>query len=131
MATISDEGAVAAAVAALRTNGGFQVVLRLPGLAVSGSQAEELGLATPEFQDLPLAPAVWRKVGVNTGLLLDAGSVVALVGSQAFESAKDLFEAAVGVVVSGNLYAITKSEPLMVAGVACAYRLTLETQVWT
>ena len=130
MATISDEGVIRAAFVALCANGGFQVMLRMPGLAVNGSDAEQLGLGTPQFQDVPVGPAVWRKPGANTALLLGASSVSALMGSQGFASAEVLFQSAVGVVVGGVLYLITKSEPLLVVGVPCAYRVSLKEPAW-
>ena len=131
MATISDQGAIRAAMAALWANGGFQVALRMPGLAASGSDAEQLGLATPQFQDVPVSPAVWRKVGLNTALVLGSCGIANLLSSQQFASAESLFEAAVGVVVGDVLYVINKAEPLMVAGIPCAYRLAVQPPVWS
>ena len=128
---ISEEGALRLAEATLCANGGFPVILRMPGLAVSGADAEQLGLATPQFQDVPVGPAVWRKVGVDSALLLAAGTVGDLVGSQGFASAESLFQTAVGVVVDGVLYGITKSEPLARAGVPCAYRVSVKEPAWT
>lgn len=130
MATISGDGALRAAVTALRTNGGFEVLLRLPGLAVSGSDAEQLGLGTPQFQDVPVGPAAWRKVGVNKDLLIAASAITGLMGSLSFASAESLFRTAVGVVVDGVLYTISKGEPLSTAGVPCAYRVTVQEPAW-
>ena len=130
MATMSDQGVIRAAMAALCANGGFQVLLRMPGLAASGADAEQLGLATPQFQDVPVSPAVWRKVGLDTALVLGGSAVANLLGSQQFASAESLFEAAVGVLVGDVLYVITKAEPLVAAGVACAYRLSVQAPVW-
>jgi hypothetical protein len=45
----------------LRAMGGRRVVLRMPAPAVPADPTEQLGLATPQFQDFPLAPAVYRK----------------------------------------------------------------------
>jgi hypothetical protein len=115
----------------LWTNGGFDVVLQLPGLAVSGSDAEQMGLATPQFQDVPVGPAVWRKVGANRALLLGSAGVAALMGSQGFASAESLFETAVGVVVAGVFYLITDCEPLLAAGEPCAYRLAVQAPAWS
>ncbi len=130
MATGSDEGALRLACAALHANGGFAVGLLLPGRAASGNDAEQLGLSTPQFEETPLGPAVWRKSGKNAVLLVAGKSVAALVGSQQLASAEAMFEAAVGVVVDGVQYAITGCEPLLVAGVACAYRVTCEAPTW-
>ena len=37
------------------------VLLRVPAPAVAGDVTEQLGLATPEFQDVELAPVVFRR----------------------------------------------------------------------
>ena len=116
-------GAMAEAV--LRTSGGFTVVLRLPGLAVSGSDAEQLGLGSPMFQDVPIGPAVWRKVGVDTELVVSGAAVAALIASQGAASAEALFAWVAGVVVEGLLYTISKSEAMTAGGVDAAYRLSL------
>ena len=130
MATRSGEGAVRAALAALCTNGGFEASLRMPGLAVSGADAEQLGLGTPQFQDLPIGPAVWRRMGKVDSLLVGAGCVAVLMGSQEAASAETLFQSAVGVAVGGVLYPITRSEALLVAGKPCAYRLSVQAPTW-
>ena len=122
--------AVRLAETALRANGGFAAQLRMPGMAASGDDAEQLGLATPTFQDEPVGPAVWRKVGVDTALLLGAAAVAALVGSMGFASAEALFEAAAGVVVDGVFYTISASEPVVSGGVPCGYRLSVVLPVW-
>ena len=109
---------------------GLKVTLRLPGLAVGGSEAEQLGLGTPQFQDLPLSPAVWRKLGSAQELLVGAKAVSTLMGSQAVTSAEDLFAGAVGVVVADVLYQITRCEALLVAGAPCAYRLRVAEPIW-
>src|SRR3978361_472843 len=96
---VSDEGAKRLAEAALRTNGGCEVVLRLPGLAVNGIDAEQLGLATPQFQDVPVGPAAWRKAGESASRVGGAAASAELVGSQGFASAEGFFQAAVGIVV--------------------------------
>ncbi len=123
--------AVRLAETAMAVNGGFIAQLRMPGMAASGDDAEQLGLATPTFQDEPVGPAVWRKVGVDTALLLGASAVAALVGSCGFASAKTLFETAAGVVVDGVFYTITKSEPILSGGEPCGYRLSVLAPVWS
>ena len=47
--------------AMLRVAGAEMVALRVPVAAVPGDDAEQLGQATPEFQDMALGPVVWRK----------------------------------------------------------------------
>jgi hypothetical protein len=122
---LNGEAALRAAEALLRANGGRDVLLRLPAPAANGNDAEQLGLATPLFQDAPLGPAAFRKAGETTSLLVAGYAVQALLGSLKFDSADVLFETAAGVVVDGVLYAITASEPAQFAGVTCCYRLTL------
>ena len=68
---------------------------------------------------------------IDKALLLGASAVTGLMGSQGLSSAESLFQSAVGIVVGDVLYVITKSEPLMVAGVPCAYRLSLQEPVWS
>lgn len=130
MAAVSSEGVLRAAMTALYANGGFEVVLRLPGLAVSGNDAEQLGLATPAFQDVPVGPAVWRRTASTSDLLLGAHAVSELLGTTSFESAQEMFQAAVGIVVGDVVYALKGSDVIFVAGTACAYRLVLERPLW-
>ncbi len=104
---------------------GMTVLLRLPGMASSGDDAEQLGLGTPVFQDVPVGPAVWRKVGVDSALLLGASAVAALVGSGGYVSAKEMFESAAGVVVEGVMYTIAASAAIAAGDGPCGYRLTV------
>lgn len=115
----------------LRANGGFTVRLRMPGQAIAGQDGEQLGLRTPVFQDAPLFPAVWRKVGVNSVLLLPAAPVLALVGHGGFASAEAMFEAAAGVVVEDLLYTISGSEPIVSGGDDVGYRLNVVKPMWS
>ena len=110
---------------ALCSRGGAIALLRMPGLAASGDDAEQLGLATPQFQDEPIGPAVWRKAGVDTTLLVAAAGIARLVGSTGFASAEALFEAAAGVVVEGIFYTILNSEPIVAGDTPCGYRLSV------
>ncbi len=122
-------GMVRAADAALRSNGGGAALLRMPGPAASGDDAEQLGLATPQFQDVPLYPVVFRKNEGMTKLLVSARAVEAVVGSLAFDSVDVLFETAVGVVVDGVQYAITGSVAAQAVGEPLCYSLTLRAPV--
>ena len=121
--------AVRLADTALRNHCGFLAMLRTTGISASGSDADQLGLGTPQFQDSPLGPAVWRKVGVDTALLVGASAVAGLVGSSEFASAEAMFEAAAGVVCEGIFYTITNSEPITSGGVPCGYRLSVQAPV--
>ena len=72
-----------------------------------------------------MGPGVWRKIGVDTALLIGASLVAVLVGSAGFPSAEAMFEAAAGVVVEDVLYTISKSEPIVSGGTPCGYRLSV------
>ena len=121
---------VRAADVLLRNNGGRVVLLRMPAPAVPGAQGEELGLATPEFQDVELGPVVFRKAESTGTLLVSAGAVKEIVGSLAFDSAEVLFETAVGVVVDGVMYVVEKCVASQARGEVYCYCLTLRAPVW-
>lgn len=121
--------AVRLADTALRNHCGFIAMLRMPGISASGNDADQLGLGTPQFQDASLGPAVWRKVGVDTALLVGASVVSVLVGSSRFASAEAMFEAAAGVLCEEIFYTIKNSEPITSGGVPCGYRLSVQAPV--
>jgi hypothetical protein len=115
--------------ALLHAVGGRTVILRMAGAAVPGSAAEELGLATPLFQDMLLGPAVFHKANDATKLMVSASAVDALLGSLAYDSADLLFEGAVGVLIDGVLYEITNSFVSQSMGAVYCYWLVLRRPV--
>jgi hypothetical protein len=123
------DGVVRQADTALRTNGGRTVLLRMAGPASVGDDAEQLGLATPEFHDVALTPCVFRSADSAQTLLVTASAVDALVGSLAFDSADVLFETAVGVVIDGVVYEIADSVASQAMGSVYSYLLTLRRPV--
>jgi hypothetical protein len=125
----SGDGVVRQADAVLRATGGRDVLLRLAAPAVPGDDAEQLGLATPEFQDVVIGPVTFRKTDSVRTLLVSARAVQATLGSTAFDSADVLFETAVGVVIDDVLYEIVNSVALQAMGQAYCYCLTLEPPV--
>jgi hypothetical protein len=110
----------------LRNNGGLRVLLRMPAPAATGDDAEQLGLATPAFQDIPLAPAAFHKATNATRLLVSASAVQTLLGSGAYDSADVLFATAAGVVIDDVLYQITNSFCSHALGAPYCYRLELQ-----
>lgn len=122
---LCSDGAVRAADALLRANGGRAVLLRLPAPAVANSDGEQLGLATPLFQDVELAPAAFRKAETTSTLLISGSAVKSVVGSLQFNSAEVLFETAAGVVVDGVLYTILSSTASTADGATYVYSLEL------
>jgi hypothetical protein len=121
--------------ALLRGVGGRWVKLRVPASAVQGDIEEQVGLATPEFQDTALGPVCFRRVrasipatagaAVQYELLVSAGAVEALVGSLAFESADVLFAQAAGVLVDEALLQIEAVASAEAFGSVYLYRLKL------
>lgn len=113
--------------AMLRVSGGHAVLLRMPAAAVPGDDGEQLGEATPQFQDVPLGPAVWRVPRTSAGgeLVISATAVEMLVGSLAFDSAAVLFRTAAGVVVAGDLLEIVSAVGVEARGSVSVYRVVV------
>jgi hypothetical protein len=120
------DGAIRLADAVMRSGGGRMVLLRLAVPAVPNNDAEQLGLATPGYQDLALGPATFHKANSVTKLLVSASAVHAVVGSLGFDSADILFETAVGLFIDDLLYKITNSYSSQAMGLPYCYCLTLE-----
>ena len=110
---------------ALLRASGRGVMLRVPMTAVAGDASEELGLAAPMFQDVPLEPAVFRKFAETTALMVSANAVATAVGVRGAESATAMFATALGVLVDGVLYAITSCKAGQAMGSAYCYVLGL------
>jgi hypothetical protein len=125
--------AARAANVLLRAMGGETVMLRMPAPAVAADVTEQLGIATPLFQDLPLAPVVYRKARATVAdgkaakweLLVSATAVESLVGSLAYASASVLFAVAYGVLSVGELLEIESATSEQAFGRPYVYRLVL------
>lgn len=122
---LCSDAAVRNADALLRANGGRAVLLRLPAPATANNDGEQLGLATPRFQDAELAPAVFRSAGKTATVRVSGSAVKAVVGSLQFNSAEVLFETAAGIVVDGVLYTILSSTATTADGATYLYSLDL------
>ena len=117
-----------------RVTGGRTVLLRMPAPA-SPLASEQLGLATPYFQDVPLAPVAFRKARTQSAsgrqlppeLLVSATVVELTVGSLDYASASILFATALGIVIDDELFAIESAATEQVFGKPYLYRLTLRT----
>ena len=113
--------------------GGRSVMLRMPAPAIPFDTAEQLGLAVPEFQDLPLAPVVFRKAraavvdGKTTKweLLVSATAVASIVGSLTYSSASVLFAQAFGILCDEELLEIISATGEQANGEPYLYRLIL------
>ncbi len=122
--------------ALLRSLGGCTVLLHIPGPAISGDIGEQIGLAVPLFQDIPVGPAAMRKIRPRIAsaakerpaeceLLLSASAVAKVVGSLGYQSADVLFGNACGVMVDGELMEITSATSVEGFGSVYLYRLGL------
>jgi hypothetical protein len=132
--------AIRAADTLLRGVGGRQVLLRTPAPAIPDDDGEQLGLSTPQFQDFPLCPVIYRRIrpripsSVATAqshpaqyeLLVSATAVNALIGSQQYNSAATLFSTAFGVLIDGVLLEIESATYSELGGAAYLYRLLLQ-----
>jgi hypothetical protein len=113
--------------------GGRSVMLRMPAPANAGDTTEQLGLAVPTFQDMELAPVVFRKARATTAegkaarseLMVSATAVNALVGSLGYSAASVLFATASGVLIDGVLMEVESATESEVGGVPYVYRLVL------
>ncbi|MDP9050168.1 MAG: hypothetical protein M3O31_05495 [Acidobacteriota bacterium] len=125
--------ATRAADVLLRAMGGRSVMLRMPAPAVPSDAAEQLGLATPGFQDLPLSPVVFRKAraavvaGKTTKweLLVSATAVENIVGSLSYAAASVLFAQAFGILCDDGLLQIISATDEQANGQPYLYRLIL------
>jgi len=122
--------------ALLRSLGGRTVLLHIPAPAIPGDLGEQIGLATPLFQDVQLRPVVLRKIRAKIAtaeterpaeyeLLVSASAVKRAVGSLAYMSADVLFGLACGVLVDGELMEITSATSVEGFGSVYLYRLGL------
>jgi hypothetical protein len=126
-------GATRVADVLLRAMGGRCVKLRMPAPAVPADVTEQLGIATPLFQDLPLAPVVFRKARATVApdkaarweLLVSATAIEGIVGSLAYASASLLFAQAFGVLVDDELLEIFSATEEQAFGSPYVYRLVL------
>ena len=129
----STEGARRAFDTLLRNAAARSVMLRIPAPAIAGDTAEQLGLATPQFQDVELTPVVFHNTAAKTtsgkatqrDLLISATAVEALTGSQNLASVRELFDSAFGVLIDDALLTIVSANELEAGGQVCGYRIAL------
>jgi hypothetical protein len=121
-----------AADALLRSLGGFSVGLVMPLTAASG-EASEIGITPQTYQQLPLSPALFRRVRVQMAegepekfeLAVSASAIQTQVGALQLGSADALFAQATGVSVNGKLFLIEAVTAPEAFGQAYLYRLQL------
>ena len=111
-------------------------LLRMPAPAVQGDETEQLGLAVPEFNDVELAPVVYRTARAKAAagkaaeweLMISATAVRGLLGGPgaAYTSASAMFAAAYGVLVDGVLLEVVSVTESERDGEAYVYRLKVK-----
>ncbi|MFT4114393.1 hypothetical protein [Silvibacterium sp.] len=121
------------AASLLRANGGTTAMLLMPPATGDATDAGQLGIDAPNFQSLPLAPAVFRKVRATMSegqpakyeLLIAAAAIQNAANTLQIASADTLFAMAAGVAVDGKLYLIEAHAASENLGEAYLYRLLL------
>jgi len=121
-----------AADSLLRSLGGFSVALQIPAVS-AGGDASEIGITPQTYQQLPLSPALFRRVRTaliegqaeKFELTVSASAVEAQVGALQLTSADALFAQAAGVAVDGKLFLIEDVAAPEAFGQAYLYRLQL------
>jgi len=119
--------------ALLRAGGGMAVSLLTTPATVDSSDAGQLGINVPNFQQLPLSPAVFRKVhaAMQEGqlpqyeLLVSASAVQKQVSALQVTSADALFDTAAGVEINGAQFLIESRSVSEALGQVYLYRLLL------
>ena len=136
-AAAASGGSARAVDALLRGVGGRTVLLRMPAPAVPADAGEMLGLATPQFQDVPLGPAVFRKARPSGAegtaprweLLVSASAVMKVAGPQGFEPAEAIFAAAAGVLVDDLLMEVLEVAAAQAFGAAYVFRVLVRARM--
>lgn len=108
-------------------------MLRLPTNGVAESDGEQLGQAVPSYEDIPLSPAVFRRLRAELKdgmvnryeLLISASSVGVQLGLLQLSSTSQLFGMAYGIVVDEELMLIEAAAEAEAFGKPYLYRLIL------
>jgi len=121
------------AEALLRAGGGVAVSLLIAPATGDSSDAGQLGVNAPNFQQLPLSPAIFRKARATMQedqlaqyeLLVSASAVQQQVGALQLTSADALFDTAAGIVINGAQFLIESRSVSQSLGQVYLYRLLL------
>lgn len=129
---ICADAARRAAECLLQSTGGRSVILRMPAPAVALSVGEQLGLATPEFQDAELSPVVFRKLrpqtpkdGPRWELLISASAVDGVAGLTGAADGSAVFAGAAGVLIGESLMEIVSVSSSDIDGSPCVYHVVV------
>jgi hypothetical protein len=121
-----ESGARACALAATRTLGRTAALVRLPSPPLAATPGEELGLPSPEFHDVALAPCVVRtRSDGSRELLVAAPTLEGALGVTDSSAAKATLAGAAFVQVGGDPLLLREVQALTLRGRAYLYRLLL------
>ena len=125
--------------ALLRASGGMVVSLLVAPLTTDSTDAGQVGVNSPNFQQLPLSPATFRKIRVamqedqlsRYELLISATAVQQQVSALQLASADALFDTAAGVEINGTQFVIESRSVSETLGQVYLYRLFVrEAHAW-
>lgn len=119
--------------ALLRAGGGAIASLLVAPATGDSSDAGQVGVNAPNFQQMPLSPAIFRKIRVvmqegqlsQYELLVSASAVEKQVSALQLASADALFDAAAGVLINGSQFVIESRSVSEALGQVYLYRLLL------
>jgi hypothetical protein len=130
MTGISGAAAVRAADAMLRTLGGTEVILLFAAAGLPAGAVAELGLVDPGVEQALIAPVIVRELTTETSgprrrieVLAGQAAMAQQVSQRNVVSADVLFETALGLVYSGEVFHIQGFVVERIAGVAYLYRV--------
>lgn len=118
-------GARGAAASLLSTLANDSMTLRMPQPPVGDSDAEELGLGSPLFQDAVLRPALVQQRGAKTLVTLSADAVETAVGVSSPQAVEAAIRSAAFASVGDRVLQVEAVERRAVFGRAYLYRLLL------
>lgn len=133
MGVCRGDAARRSAGALLGTLAGDAVVLRMPAVPVGDSDAEELGLGSPEFQEVMLSPALVRLISrlgavqSQSLVLVAASAVETALGVDGAAAVEAALRSASFVQVGDRMMLLERVERRAVFGRAYLYRLLLKT----
>lgn len=119
--------------ALLRAGGGIAVSLFVAPATVDSSDAGQVGIDIPNFQQLSLSPAIFRRVRATMQegqqaryeLLISASAVQQQVSTLQLTSADALFDTAAGIEINGAQFLVESRSVSQSLGQVYLYRLLL------
>ncbi len=118
-------GAREAAASLLGTLANDVLVLRMPQPPVGDSDAEELGLGSPQFADVTLKPVLVQQRGAKTLVTLSADALETALGVEAPNAVETAVRSAMFAAVGDRVLQVEAVERRAVFGRAYLYRLLL------